>query len=320
MLGREMETLAQTLKPSEVAEWRSACRDAEQSVAVVCGRYAILQPGNLEVILTAGRQADRVLVVVTSDEERASGSTEGCPSVSERAGVVAHLADVDAVTAPAAVEVTDVLSDLQPYLLVTCPEYDQDDAWLEFAADKADRVVGINVFDGCRTRDVVEAMKHGPAPVGVPYEPRPDLYEIRRPASGSLVVVNGCFDVLHRGHLESLARARALGDWLLVLINDDASVQRFKGPDRPIFPVAFRRRSLESMRAVDSVTAFSEETPLDVLKTAKPDVLAKGGSYEEERVRAERELIAQWGGTIEFLPMIGSLSTSGVISNAAGRS
>lgn len=99
-----------------------------------------------------------------------------------------------------------------------------------------------------------------------------------------IVFTNGCFDILHRGHVEYLSAARALGDILVVGLNSDDSVRRLKGPGRPINPVEDRAAILDALRAVDFVTVFDEDTPYQLIEAIKPDVLVKGGDYTVETI------------------------------------
>ncbi|OPZ30447.1 MAG: D-beta-D-heptose 1-phosphate adenylyltransferase [Lentisphaerae bacterium ADurb.BinA184] len=134
--------------------------------------------------------------------------------------------------------------------------------------------------------------------------------EVRR-QNRQLVVTNGCFDLLHRGHVEYLNRARAAGDCLLVLVNDDASVRAVKGPDRPIVCEADRLYMLASLEAVDAVLMFSTPTCTELFRQIVPDVYAKGGDYTEETlVREEYLLLKSQGCRFVFIPFVKGLSTT----------
>lgn len=139
--------------------------------------------------------------------------------------------------------------------------------------------------------------------------------ELSRAANGRKVTVNGCFDILHIGHLRFLTRARSMGDSLTVLLNDDDSVSRYKGPTRPVFPLAFRRMALLACEMVDEVIPFSGDEPLDVMRSLRPALHVKGGSFQESRVRSERELVESWGGRLECTPLEEGFSTSNYIMN-----
>jgi len=127
-----------------------------------------------------------------------------------------------------------------------------------------------------------------------------------------VVFTNGCFDLLHPGHIDYLERARALGDVLIVGLNDDASVRDLKGENRPINCTADRASMLAALRYVDMVTPFSEETPLNLIMALKPDVLVKGGDYREENIVGAREVRSN-GGEVVVMPFIGGYSSSALI-------
>ena len=140
----------------------------------------------------------------------------------------------------------------------------------------------------------------------------------RLQSSGKKVVfTNGCFDVLHPGHLDLLRRARALGDALVVAINSDASVQRLKGPDRPVFPENERGEILSALSMVDYVCTFDEDTPLEAILAIRPDVLVKGADWVDNIV-GSRE-VEGWGGKVIALPLVEGLSTTGIIERVLHR-
>ncbi len=130
--------------------------------------------------------------------------------------------------------------------------------------------------------------------------------------TGTLVFTNGCFDLLHRGHISLLARARSLGDSLVVGLNSDASVRRLKGPRRPIVPVEDRALLLASLRFVDAVTVFDEDTPLQLIEALRPDVFVKGADYRLEDLVEAEEVIAR-GGRVELLELEPDQSTSDLV-------
>ncbi len=127
-----------------------------------------------------------------------------------------------------------------------------------------------------------------------------------------LVFTNGCFDLLHPGHVDYLERARALGDALVVGLNDDASIRRLKGRGRPVNPLADRARMLAALRAVDMVVPFSEDTPLELIRRLEPDVLVKGGDYRIEEIVGAREVQAR-GGEVVVMPFLEGYSTTALI-------
>ncbi|MHC1789707.1 D-glycero-beta-D-manno-heptose 1-phosphate adenylyltransferase [Solidesulfovibrio sp.] len=144
---------------------------------------------------------------------------------------------------------------------------------------------------------------------------RPALAEtIARLRPGRRVVfTNGCFDLLHAGHVDVLTRARALGDLLLVGLNDDASVARLKGPSRPVTPLAQRAYVLAGLACVDFVAPFAEDTPLELIRAVLPDVLAKGGDWPVAAI-VGNDLVTARGGRVVSLPLVPGLSTTAVIA------
>ncbi|NOY82770.1 MAG: adenylyltransferase/cytidyltransferase family protein [Kiritimatiellaeota bacterium] len=132
-----------------------------------------------------------------------------------------------------------------------------------------------------------------------------------------LVMTNGCFDLLHRGHAEYLNRARELGDALLVAVNTDASVAVIKGPARPVVPEADRVYLVASLESVDAVVLFGTPEQTDacpLLRLLRPEIYAKGGDYSEDTInRRERRLLQELGCRIEFVPFVAGLSTTELI-------
>jgi D-beta-D-heptose 7-phosphate kinase / D-beta-D-heptose 1-phosphate adenosyltransferase len=133
-----------------------------------------------------------------------------------------------------------------------------------------------------------------------------------RPRTARLVFTNGCFDILHRGHVEYLFAARALGDALVVGVNTDASVRRLKGEGRPVVSLEDRLFVLAGLACVDAVTPFGEDTPRDLIAALLPDILVKGGDYEADAVVGGQEVRAA-GGEVRILPFVGGRSTTGII-------
>ncbi|AKJ30623.1 bifunctional D-glycero-beta-D-manno-heptose-7-phosphate kinase/D-glycero-beta-D-manno-heptose 1-phosphate adenylyltransferase HldE [Caldimonas brevitalea] len=127
-----------------------------------------------------------------------------------------------------------------------------------------------------------------------------------------VVMTNGCFDILHPGHVNYLAEARRLGDRLVVAVNDDASVQRLKGPTRPIVPAEDRMAVLAGLASVDWVVPFSEDTPERLIDSVAPDVLVKGGDYQVEQIAGHRGVLAR-GGEVRVLPFVDGRSTSAIV-------
>lgn len=130
-----------------------------------------------------------------------------------------------------------------------------------------------------------------------------------------VVWTNGCFDLVHAGHAQSLLAARGFGDVLVVGVNSDASVRRLKGPGRPILPLPDRLTLLAAMSCVDAVIAFDEDTPEAALARLQPDVHCKGADYAPPHGKPipEARLVASYGGWVEFLPLAPGISTSELI-------
>jgi D-beta-D-heptose 7-phosphate kinase/D-beta-D-heptose 1-phosphate adenosyltransferase len=124
-----------------------------------------------------------------------------------------------------------------------------------------------------------------------------------------VVFTNGCFDLLHVGHLALLEEAAAQGDRLVVAVNDDASVRRLKGPSRPLTPGPERMRLLAAFRVVDVVLPFAEDTPLRAIEAVRPDVLVKGADWTEDAIVGARE-VRGWGGRIHRVTLVPDRSTS----------
>jgi D-beta-D-heptose 7-phosphate kinase / D-beta-D-heptose 1-phosphate adenosyltransferase len=138
-----------------------------------------------------------------------------------------------------------------------------------------------------------------------------------RSAGKRIVLTNGCFDLLHAGHLALLSQAARLGDVLVLAINSDASVQRLKGPERPLVPQAERAALLAALTCVDAVTIFAEDTPLAVLQSVLPHVLVKGGDYQPSEVIG-RELIEAAGGRVVIVPLMPERSTTSLVERIRG--
>jgi len=132
-----------------------------------------------------------------------------------------------------------------------------------------------------------------------------------------IVFSNGCFDLLHAGHLTLLSHAAQLGDVLVLAINSDASVRRLKGPERPLVPQAERAALLAALTFVDAVSIFEEDTPLAVLEAVKPHVLVKGGDYQASEV-VGRELVEAAGGRVVIVPLTPDKSTSSLVARIRG--
>ena len=135
----------------------------------------------------------------------------------------------------------------------------------------------------------------------------------RLKATGKKIVfTNGCFDILHVGHTRYLGEARKLGDVLVLALNSDSSVKTIKGEKRPLVPEAERAEVLASLRSVDYVTLFDEETPLRLIEFLRPDIIVKGGDWDEKNV-VGRDSVGKWGGRVAIIPEVKGASTTGIV-------
>jgi D-glycero-beta-D-manno-heptose 1-phosphate adenylyltransferase len=128
----------------------------------------------------------------------------------------------------------------------------------------------------------------------------------------TLCFTNGCFDLLHPGHVKYLEDVRALGDFLVVGLNSDASVARLKGPSRPLQEERARAMILLGLRSVDAVVRFDEDTPFNLIRALQPDILAKGGDYTSENV-VGRDIVEARGGRLVLVPFLPGHSTSAIV-------
>jgi D-beta-D-heptose 7-phosphate kinase/D-beta-D-heptose 1-phosphate adenosyltransferase len=133
------------------------------------------------------------------------------------------------------------------------------------------------------------------------------------------VFTNGCFDLLHVGHITLLERARQEGDRLIVAINSDSSIRTLKGPPRPIVGERDRARVLAALGAVDAVTIFDDRTPLRLIEAVRPDVLVKGGDYTEATI-VGADVIRSWGGRVKIVPTVEGFSTTKLIEKSLAMS
>ncbi len=138
------------------------------------------------------------------------------------------------------------------------------------------------------------------------------LVKHQQVAGESIVMTNGCFDLLHPGHVEYLEEAKALGHRLIIAVNDDASVRRLKGRSRPINTLEARMRVLAALQCIDWVVAFSEDTPARLIEAVAPNILVKGGDYQPEQI-AGSQAVWQQGGQVLTIPLQPNCSTTGVI-------
>jgi D-beta-D-heptose 7-phosphate kinase/D-beta-D-heptose 1-phosphate adenosyltransferase len=133
-----------------------------------------------------------------------------------------------------------------------------------------------------------------------------------------IVFTNGCFDILHAGHIDFLRRARELGDCLVVAINTDESIRRIKGVNRPITPQDERAELLAALEMVDFVAMFDEDTPLEAIVKLHPDVLVKGADWIADGIVGQSE-VEGWGGRVVALPLVKDKSTTGIIERVLER-
>ena len=134
-------------------------------------------------------------------------------------------------------------------------------------------------------------------------------------AGRKAVFTNGCFDLLHAGHIYSLEKARSFGDFLFLGLNSDASVRRLKGPSRPFNAAADRAAVLAALQAVDAVIVFTQDTPLELIKALRPDVLVKGADYQDSAVAG-----AEFAGQVALVPLLRGRSTTALAAKMTAES
>ena len=128
-----------------------------------------------------------------------------------------------------------------------------------------------------------------------------------------IVFTNGCFDILHPGHIDYLTKAREMGDLLIIGLNENASIARLKGVDRPINNVVDRITMLSALSCVDYIVTFAEDTPRNLIQELKPDILVKGDDYKIEDIAGTEEVL-QYGGKVNLVPLLQGYSTSQFIN------
>jgi D-beta-D-heptose 7-phosphate kinase/D-beta-D-heptose 1-phosphate adenosyltransferase len=175
--------------------------------------------------------------------------------------------------------------------------------------------VGTASVSSAELRAAVDGRQHGAVLASGPLQA---LLAEARARGERIVFTNGCFDVLHAGHVAYLEQARELGDRLVVAVNDDGSVRRLKGAERPVNPLPQRMAVLAALSAVDWVVPFSEDTPAALIERLRPDVLVKGGDYRPEDVAGGDSVRAR-GGEVVILDYVDGLSTSAMIDRIRGR-
>jgi rfaE bifunctional protein nucleotidyltransferase chain/domain len=137
-----------------------------------------------------------------------------------------------------------------------------------------------------------------------------------RAVGDKIVFTNGCFDMLHRGHVELLAQCRELGDHVVLGLNSDASTRRLKGPARPINDQISRAIVLAGLSFVDAIIIFEEDTPLDIITAINPDVLVKGGDYKATEI-VGADVVRRNGGEVRIIPLVEGFSTTATISKSS---
>lgn len=148
----------------------------------------------------------------------------------------------------------------------------------------------------------------------IAWDQLPAWRESLRAQGRKLVVTNGCFDLLHRGHVTYLESARAEGDALLVGVNSDASVSELKGPQRPVNSESDRAAVLAALASVDGVCIFTDRTAMNMLSVVQPDIYAKGGDYTIDTINQdERRLVEKLGGKVVVLPVVPGKSTTAIL-------
>lgn len=143
--------------------------------------------------------------------------------------------------------------------------------------------------------------------------------DARRRAGQRIVFTNGCFDVLHAGHVTLLEKAAKLGDYLIVAINDDASVHRLKGPGRPVNHADDRVKVLSALGCIGAIVVFAEDTPIDLIRAVKPDILAKGADYSKDKV-VGADVVEANNGRVELIDLVEGRSTTATIAKIARKS
>jgi D-beta-D-heptose 7-phosphate kinase/D-beta-D-heptose 1-phosphate adenosyltransferase len=178
--------------------------------------------------------------------------------------------------------------------------------------------VGTAVISPEELRIALRADGVGSAHTVLPADTLAMVLQQRQHRGETIVFTNGCFDLLHVGHIQYLQQARALGDCLVVALNDDASVRLLKGERRPLLPQQERARILAALGCVDYVTIFSEATPLALITRLRPNVLVKGGDYTPATV-VGREVVEAYGGRVCILPYVAGVSTTDIIGSIVER-
>jgi rfaE bifunctional protein kinase chain/domain/rfaE bifunctional protein nucleotidyltransferase chain/domain len=260
----------------------------ERAAAIVDARSEILEhTGARAAVVTLDRNGT-VLVEPDSDQGFRTRATPAAEQQASGAG--------DTFCAAAAVA-----------LAVRAPLRDAVSV-AQAAADVVVREAGTSVCSAAALLDSVTA----PAATVVDHDELAEAVHRAREAGRRVVFTNGCFDVVHRGHTTYLRQARDLGDLLVVALNDDDSVRRLKGPERPINPAEDRAGVLAALACVDLVTVFATDTPIPLIERLRPEVYVKGGDYSPEMLR-ETEVVRAYGGEVVMVDYVPEHSTTAVV-------
>ena len=136
-----------------------------------------------------------------------------------------------------------------------------------------------------------------------------------RSVGNTIVFTNGCFDIIHRGHIELLAQCRSFGDYVIVGLNSDSSVTRLKGKGRPVNDQLSRAAVLAGLSFVDAIVMFDQDTPLELIQIVQPDILVKGGDYKADEIIGA-DIVRHKGGEVKIVPLVSGFSTTDIISKA----
>ena len=306
--------------PAAAGAWRRGIPANAGAVVVITGTFDILQPGNLAALQQAAARGGSLVIVAEDAGAAPSQAARGGPaySLSDRLACLSLLKHVAAVIPGRPAEAPALFQALAPFTWVGCP-LPGDGPVSETAARLAENTNPLTFLPGCRTADIGAAIRQGTTPITLPSLADETSLPIPGRGPAPNATVNGCFDVLHLGHYRFLSQAAALAGPVTLLINSDASIRRYKGADRPVFPFPFRRAALLAMRSVATVYPFDEDEPLALLAMLKPPLHIKGGSREPERVRHEEALLKSWGGRVAFCPLEEGYSTSAYLDQIRQR-
>ena len=310
------------------------------SHALVLSDYAkgVITPAICQSLIMAARKLGIPVLVDPKGNDYSfyRGATTICPNLVELAGA-ARLspANLDGVLTAAEAMVTELdiefltatLSEkgialVRPGNRFVAPAQARQVFDVSGAGDTVVAVLALSLASGVQPETAVQLANMAAGIVvgkvgTVPVE-KHELLAALSPQIGERVVfTNGCFDLLHIGHITLLEQARRCGDRLIVAINSDASVSCLKGPNRPIVREGDRARVLAALAAVDAVVIFDESTPLELIVAVQPDVLVKGGDYKAETIVGARE-IQSWGGEVRIVPLVEGFSTTRLIEKGAG--